>query len=236
VSSDESQRGAKKRRWGRWLALRLLLLFLVVTGLPVLAYRIIDPPFTPLMLIRKSVDGEPIRKTWMPIQRISPALVRAVVASEDERFCFHHGFDWVEMGNAWREFLRGRKLRGASTISMQTVKNAFLWPGRNPLRKGLEAYFTALAEVVWPKARMLEIYLNVIEWGHGLYGAEAASRSYFGKSAAALNEREAALLAAVLPNPRVLLVAPATPYVLERAATIRSRMPNVTVPGTRGCA
>lgn len=235
MRDGNSQGRVKPRRRALRLLLRLVLLLAILTVGPVAIYRIVDPPITPLMLIRKSVDGEPIRKTWMPLSRISPALVRAVVASEDERFCFHHGFDWVEMENAWRGFLRGRKLRGASTISMQTAKNAFLWPGRNPLRKGLEAYFTMLAEAVWPKTRIMEIYLNIIEWGHGLYGAEAASRSYFGKPAAALSEREAALLAAVLPNPRVLAVAPASAYVLERAASIRSRMSLVTVPGSRGC-
>lgn len=227
--------GRKPRRWGRWLAARVLLLLVVVTAAPVAIYRVIDPPLTPLMLIRESVDGEPIRKAWMPLQRISPALVRAVVASEDERFCRHHGFDWVEMGNAWRSFLAGHRLRGASTISMQMAKNAFLWPGRSAVRKGLEAYMTLLVEVIWPKQRIMEVYLNVIEWGHGIYGAEAAARSYFGKPAAALTPHEAALLAAVLPNPRRLSAAQPSAFVEERVATIRGRMPNVAVPNPRSC-
>lgn len=220
----------------RHLLLRVLLALVLVTLAPVVAYRFVNPPVTPLMLIRHFADGAPIHKTWEPLGRIAPALVRAVVSSEDERFCVHHGFDWVQMREAWRQFLAGRRRpRGASTISMQTAKNVFLWPGRSLLRKGIEAYFTALIEVVWGKPRVMEVYLNVIEWGPGIYGAEAAARAYFGHSAATLSAHEAALLAAVLPNPREMSPRRPSAYVEGRAAAIRARMPLMVVPGPRGC-
>jgi monofunctional glycosyltransferase len=215
---------------------RLLLILFLLTLVPVLLYRLVPPPVTPLMLIRYVADGAPIRKTWVPLARISPSLVRAVVASEDEKFCIHHGFDWLQMREAWHQFVVGhRRPRGASTISMQTAKNAFLWPGRSLLRKGIEAYFTVLIETVWGKSRIMEVYLNVIEWGRGIYGAEAASRAYFGHGAASLSPREAAVLAAVLPNPRVLSAAAPSAYVEGRAASIRARMPAVLAPIPHGC-
>jgi monofunctional glycosyltransferase len=220
-----------RRRW----SFRAILLGLVLLSIaPVVIYRFVPPPITALMLMRR-FEGEPIRKTWVPLDRISPALVRAVVASEDEKFCFHHGFDWSEMRAAWRDFRAGRRARGASTISMQTAKNVFLWPGRNIVRKGFEAYYTALIELLWSKPRIMEVYLNVIEWGHGMYGAEAAARAYFRKSAASLTPSEAAMLAAVLPNPRQFSAARPSAYVEERVAVIRSRMPAMTLPLGRGC-
>jgi len=203
---------------------------------PVVIYRAVNPPLTPLMLMRKLADGEPIRMSWVPLQRIPPALVRAVIASEDEKFCHHHGFDWVQMGEAWRRFKAGHRARGASTISQQTAKNVFLWPGRSIVRKGIEAYLTVLIELFWSKPRIIEVYLNVIEWGHGIYGADAAAHAYFGKPASALTAQEAALLAAVLPNPRRLSAQRPSAYVDERAATIRERMPGMAVPGVRGCS
>jgi monofunctional biosynthetic peptidoglycan transglycosylase len=227
---------AKPRRRGWSLLRRSLLVLFLLTLAPVALYRFVPPPITPLMLIRYVADGAPIRKTWMPLSHISPALVRAVVASEDEKFCVHHGFDWVQMREAWHQFVVGhRRPRGASTISMQTAKNVFLWPGRSVLRKGIEAYFTVLIEALWGKARIMEIYLNVIEWGRGIYGAEVAARTYFGHGAATLSPREAAVLAAVLPNPRTLSAAAPGDYVEGRAATIRARMSLVVVPASRGC-
>lgn len=229
-----SKSKSQRRGWG-WLRRGLIVLFLL-TLVPVLLYRVAPPPITPLMVIRYVADGSPIRKTWVPLTRISPALVRAVVASEDEKFCVHHGFDWIQMREAWHQFIVGhRRPRGASTISMQTAKNVFLWPGRNLLRKAIEAYFTVLIETVWGKPRIMEIYLNVIEWGRGIYGAEAASRAYFGHPAASLSPREAALLAAVLPNPRRLSATAPSDYVEGRAAIIRARMPAMVVPTPRGC-
>lgn len=232
--SASKGRAPKARR--RHLVLRVLLALVLLSLLPVVVYRFAPPPVTPLMLIRHFADGAPIRKAWEPLGRISPALVRAVVASEDEKFCAHHGFDWVQMREAVRQFLAGRRRpRGASTISMQTAKNVFLWPGRSLLRKGIEAYFTVLIEMLWGKPRIMEVYLNVIEWGPGLYGAEAASRAYFGHSAATLSAREAALLAAVLPNPRELSVRKPSDYVEGRVGFIRARMPFMSVPSPRGC-
>jgi len=226
----------RPRRRGWSLVRRILLVLFLVTVVPVALYRLVAPPVTPLMLIRYVSDGAPVRKIWVPLSRISPALVRAVVASEDEKFCVHHGFDWVQMQEAWHQFMVGhRRPRGASTISMQTAKNVFLWPGRSVLRKAIEAYFTVLIETLWGKPRIMEVYLNVIEWGRGIYGAEAAARTYFGHGAATLSPREAAVLAAVLPNPRKLSAVSPGAYVEGRAATIRARMPFMMVPTARGC-
>ena len=149
-------------------------------------YRVVPPPATPLMLLR-AAQGYGMTKTWRPLDEISPNLVRAVIAGEDARFCQHHGFDWEAIEAAWERYERGGgRLVGASTISMQTAKNLFLWPGRDWLRKGLEAWFTAWIELFWSKRRIIEVYLNVVEWGPGIYGAEAAARHYFGKPAASL--------------------------------------------------
>jgi monofunctional biosynthetic peptidoglycan transglycosylase len=213
-----------------WLALGLL-------ALPVpfiLAYRFLPPPGTPLMVIR-AAEGAPWRQHWVPLARISPALIRAVIASEDEKFCTHHGFDWDSLAAAWRSWRAGHKLRGASTISQQTAKNLFLWPGRSFLRKGVEAYLTVLIETMWSKERIIEIYLNVIEWGDGIYGAEMAARLELAKPAAALSPREAALLAAVLPDPRRFSVDHPTAYVEARATLIGERMPGMAMPTAKGC-
>jgi monofunctional glycosyltransferase len=207
---------------------------LLLPIVPVLVYRFVPPPVTPLMVIR-SVSGAPIRERWVPLRHISPSLIRAVIASEDETFCSNDGFDWTQLDIAWHEFLSGRAPRGASTITMQTAKNLFLWPGRSFLRKGIEAYFTFLLDLLWSKQRIMETYLNIIEWGDGIYGAEMAARLHFGTSAAALTPREAALFAAVLPNPRRWSPAHPTSHIEERAATIRARMPAMAVPSARGC-
>jgi monofunctional biosynthetic peptidoglycan transglycosylase len=223
----------RRPRRGRWL----LRLAVVLLGLPValvVLYRFVPPPLTPLMLMR-AAGGEPIDHAWVPLARISPSLVRAVIASEDERFCIHHGFDWESIALSWHAYRQGRRLRGASTISQQTAKNLFLWPGRNLLRKLLEAYATVPLELLWSKSRIIETYLNIVEWGHGIYGAEAASRAYFHKPAAMLTAREAALLAAVLPNPRRWSAGRPTPYVAERAARIERAMPAMLVPGMGQC-
>lgn len=186
-------------------------------------------------MIIRSAEGEPLRKQWMPLNRLSPWLLRAVVASEDARFCRHHGFDWVEIADAIDRFRAGDRLRGASTISMQTAKNLFLWPGRSLLRKAIESYLTVLIELTWPKSRILEVYLNVVEWGPGVYGAEAAAQAHFHKPALALTRREAALLAAILPDPRELSADRPSPYVDERAAAIEARLSAVEIPGAPTC-
>jgi monofunctional biosynthetic peptidoglycan transglycosylase len=193
----------------------------------VAVYRELPPPVTPLMLIR-GVEGYGLAKSWRPLDRISPHLVRAAMAGEDAKFCEHHGFDWEAIREAWHRYEAGaRRLRGASTISMQTAKNVFLWPGRDWVRKGLEAYFTMLIELVWGKERIMEVYLNVVEWGPGIYGAEAAAQFYFHKPAAALSAEDAARLAAILPDPLKWSASRPDRYVAERAAFIRTGMPDV---------
>ena len=180
-----------------WLAAAIL----VIPVLLIALYAVVPPPITPLMALRW-LDGAAIDRRWVPLDRIAPAMPRAAVASEDNLFCEHGGFDWRAIGDAADDYAAGKRLRGASTISMQVAKNVVLWPGRDFLRKGAEAYVTVFVEMLWSKRRIMEVYLNVAEWGDGIYGVEAAARAHFGKSAAALTPREAALLAAVLPNPR----------------------------------
>lgn len=214
------------RRAGRFLALAAGI-FLTASVFLTALYSVVPPPVTLLMLIR-GVEGHGIAKEWRPLSQISPNLVRAVIASEDAKFCEHHGFDWDAIREAWRRYRAGTgRLRGASTISMQTAKNVFLWPGRNWIRKGFEAYFTALIELAWGKKRIIETYLNVVEWGPGIYGAEAAAQFNFHKPAGALNADEAARLAAILPDPLKWSAARPGGYVLERAAFIRAQMPDV---------
>jgi monofunctional biosynthetic peptidoglycan transglycosylase len=190
-----------------------------------LLFAVVPVPPTPLMLVRAASGADMVRD-WTPIESISPHLAAAVVAAEDTRFCSHHGFDLEALTAAWRGYrssVRGRRLRGGSTISQQTVKNVFLWPDRSWARKALEAWLTIYAETIWSKRRMLEIYLNVAEWGDGVYGAEAAARKHFGKAARELIAPEAARLAAVLPNPRRWSPSAPGPYVAGRAATIGAR-------------
>jgi len=207
---------------------------LIISLFVVVLYREVPPPLTPLMLIRR-VEGYPVDKDWRPLSEISPNLAHAVMAGEDAKFCEHRGFDWDAIGEAWRRYRSGEgKLRGASTISMQTAKNAFLWPGRDWLRKGLEAYFTMLIELAWGKRRIIEMYLNIVEWGPGIYGAEAAARAYFHKPAAALTAEEAARLAAILPDPLKWSASRPDRYVAGRAASIRAQMPDVPL-ATAAC-
>ena len=193
----------RRRPRGRRLLRLALWAILIALLLPmpfVIAYRFVPPPITPLMMIRW-IGGAPINQHWVPLDRISATLPRAVISSEDEKFCTHHGFDWTAFDNAYRAWRAGREPKGASTITMQVAKNLFLWPGRSVIRKGIEAYVTVLLEFFWNKHRIMEVYLNVIEWGDGVYGAEAASRYYFKKSASNLSPAEAAYLSAMIPSP-----------------------------------
>ncbi len=215
------------RRIGRFLAF-LVSGFFVWSIFLVLLFRDLPPPATPLMLLR-SLDGAALDKTWRPLSDISPNLVLAAMASEDGKFCSHDGFDWGAIQYAWQHDQRSRMMLGASTISMQTAKNLFLWPDRSWPRKALEVYFTALIELAWSKQRIMEVYLNVVEWAPGVYGAEAAARHHFHKPATALSAAEAARLAAVLPNPRRWSASEPTGYILERSAVIEARMPEVPV-------
>jgi len=200
----------------------------------ILLYRFVPPPITPLMLIR-AAEGEPMHRQWLPYARISPFLPRAVVASEDTRFCWHHGFDWIEIDKAVTAYREGDRLRGASTISQQLARNLFLWPGGGYPRKAAEAYITVLLEALLSKQRILELYLNVVEWGDGVYGAEAASRAHFGRNAWQLTSRDAAMLTAILPAPREWRPEHPTRFLEERVGTIMARMPEVAVPGRGGC-
>jgi monofunctional glycosyltransferase len=181
--------------------------FLAVSLVWVLIYRFINPPITFLMMQRaleRKIDGKDpkIDKSWLPIEEISVNLKRAAIAGEDVNFMNHKGFDFKAMETAFVKNKQGKKIRGGSTISQQTAKNVFLWPGRSYIRKAFEAYFTVLIELLWGKERILEVYLNVIEMGDGIYGSEAAVQNYWGKSAISVSKSQAALLVAVFPNPR----------------------------------
>jgi monofunctional biosynthetic peptidoglycan transglycosylase len=212
----------------------LVLLFVLVTVLWVGWGRFIAPRDTLLMTLR-AAEGYEVRRDWVPIDEISPHLLQAVIAAEDTKFCSHSGFDMEQIRKALSEAEDGGRLRGASTISQQTVKNVYLWPGRGFVRKGMEAWFTVLVEAAWPKHRILEAYLNVAEFGDGLFGAEAAAQARFGKSARDLSPREAALLAAVLPNPHEWRVDPPGPYVSRRSSTLLHRMSVIRRDGLDDC-
>lgn len=219
------RRPQRRRRWRRWLLIAVLLPVLgplLLAGL----YRFVPPPATPLMLVR-AIQGHGIEQEWVRLDAVSPHVIAAVIASEDNLFCSHEGFDWTAMRQAFDAYERGGRLRGASTISMQTAKNLFLWPGRSWLRKALEAYFTLYLETLWPKARILEVYLNIAEWGDGIYGIGAAARHHFGRPASLLSRHEAALLAVVLPNPLEWSPAAPTDYIRRRASIIESRMAQI---------
>ena len=207
-----------------------ILLFVVISLLLVMLFRFAPVPVSAFMLQRRAEaitsgeKGYTLRQRWMPIERISPQLPIALVAAEDQKFPDHHGFDVEAIQSALEDAEDGERLRGASTISQQTAKNLFLWNGRSFVRKGFEAYFTVLLELAWPKRRIIEVYLNVAEFGDGIYGAAAASEVFFHKSPGALTAHEAALMAAVLPNPKRYHVDKPSPYVLRRAAWIERQV------------
>ncbi|MFB3910529.1 MAG: monofunctional biosynthetic peptidoglycan transglycosylase [Candidatus Eisenbacteria bacterium] len=211
---------------------------LLAVALPiatVVALRWIPPPASALMIENEVASWfrhEPhdIRYRWTGWRGISAQAGIAVVAAEDQKFPFHSGFDIEAIDEAIEDSRRGERLRGASTISQQVAKNLFLWPGRSFVRKGLEAYLTVLLETLWPKRRILEVYLNIAEFGPGIYGVGAASEVYFGERPSALGAREAALLAAVLPNPRRLHVDRPSPYVLRRVDWILGQMRHLGGP------
>ncbi len=213
----------------KWVAFALLA-WVLVSASVVLALRWINPPTSAFMLAaRMDAASERDRQyrtdyEWASLERISPYAAIAVVASEDQQFPFHAGFDLNSIRESVRASERGRKLRGASTISQQVAKNLFLWNGRSLVRKGLEAYLTVLIESLWPKERILEVYLNIVEFGRGVYGVQAAAHRFFHKSAATLGSSEAALLAAVLPNPIRFRVDRPSAYVLSRRDWIMGQM------------
>jgi monofunctional glycosyltransferase len=220
----------------RWFSVRvlrfiaLLLLFWVfLTASAVLALRWIDPPTSAFILSDRlaSASSKPpyrVKNSWTDWDQISSSMKVAVIASEDQMFPSHFGFDLKSIDKALDERKSGRRIRGASTISQQVAKNLFLWNGRSWVRKGLEAYFTILIEVLWPKQRILEVYLNVAEFGRGIYGVQAASETFFRKTPKRLTSAESALLAAVLPNPKRLRASAPSRYVRSRQTWIMGQM------------
>jgi monofunctional glycosyltransferase len=222
IAAARSRPRRGPRRLRRVLLAGLLIVLLVPPGL-LLVYRFFPVPLTPLMVIRL-LEGEGLRKRWVSLDEVAPVLPQAVVAAEDNWFCEHAGFDWEELGGQIDALLAGARARGASTITMQTAKNLFLWPSRDFVRKALEAWLTPQIELLWPKRRIMEVYLNVVELGPGIYGAEAAARTYFGKPASALGAQEAALLVSILPSPRDWSPVRPSDYLQGRARTIRTRI------------
>ncbi len=235
--NGKPRRKRPQKRLGARLRAVVAAIGVIVAGSIVWAglYAVAAPPGTILMAQRK-LSGEKIVRSWTPLTESSPNLVTAVIAAEDTRFCLHNGIDFEAIDKALEEAENGKRLRGASTISQQTAKNAFLWNGGGWLRKGGEAWMTVLIETFWSKRRIMEVYLNIAEWGDGRFGAEAAAQARFGKSAKALTPYEAALLASVLPNPHKWRVDPPGPYVRKRAGTIRARMNQVRRDGLDRCA
>lgn len=207
--------------------------FFVLSIGSVLVFRWMPVLVTPLMVIRwveYMGDAEAkaqIRYDWVPMEEISESMQRAVMASEDQKFLDHNGFDWEAMERAWEGNKKGKNVKGASTITQQTVKNVFLWPSRTYLRKGLEAYFTFLVELIWTKERILEVYLNVVEVGKGQYGVSVAASDFFKTSPGKLGQRQSALIAAILPSPRRWNPARPTPYLVGRQAWIMGQMRNL---------
>ena len=198
-------------------------------------YRFVPPPGT-ILMAKRAIQGRGWDYSWRPLEQISPALVQAAVASEDARFCEHHGFDFDAIQKAMEHNERHpNRIRGASTISQQTAKNVFLWPGRDWVRKGLEVYFTELIELGWGKRRIMEVYLNVAEMGPGVYGAEAAARRYFKTDAKHLSPAQAARLVAVLPNPLKYKAAAPGKYVQRRTRHIGGAMGTVRQAGLADC-
>jgi len=208
---------------------KVMLWFIVVSVFLVLLFRFVPVPFTPLMVTRafeQKAAGKNMycSHDWVPIEKISQNLQKAVIASEDATFCSHHGFDFSAMAKAYKNNSKGKRIKGGSTISQQTAKNVFLWQGRSYLRKGLEAYFTVLIELLWSKERIMEVYLNSIEMGDGVYGAQAATQHWYQKSAASLTKYEAAGIAAILPNPFKFRATRSSGYTERRKSRIVRHM------------
>lgn len=211
------------------ILLRIVIGFLILSVGTTLLFRWVPVPLTPLMLIRcveQKADGKPmtLKHDWVSLENISPKLQLAVVCSEDQNYLKHYGFDWLAIEKAMKANEKGKKLRGGSTISQQTAKNVFLWPGRSYVRKAFEVYFTLLIEVLWSKERIMEVYLNSIEMGKGVYGAEAAAEYWFHKPAKSLSRDEAAAITAILPSPLHYVANPPSPYVARRKDWIKQQM------------
>jgi monofunctional biosynthetic peptidoglycan transglycosylase len=233
MSEQAIRRAPPRRRWLRRL-LWLPVLSLVVTFLQVAPLRFIDPPTSAFMLWRQvdglGEEGFRLRQEWRDYDQISSHLPISVVAAEDQKFPEHHGFDLEAIDKALDSNARGGRVRGGSTISQQVAKNLYLWSGGGYFRKALEAWYTVLIELTWSKQRILEVYVNIAEFGDGVYGAEAAAQAFFGKPASALTAAESARLAAVLPNPKRYSARNPGPYVQRRAAWIQRNARNLGGP------
>lgn len=217
----------------RWIW-KAMLWFFAISILIVVAFRWIPVPWTPLMATRaieNKFDGNDMvcSHDWVPLEEISTNLQKAVIASEDANFLKHHGFDFGAIRKAMKNNEKGKRLKGGSTITQQTAKNVFLWQGRSYLRKGLEAYFTVLIEVFWGKERIMEVYLNSIEMGDGVYGAQAASKYWYRKDAVSLSKNEAAGIAAILPNPRKFKATNSSSYINRKKGRIMAGMTAVKI-------
>lgn len=237
ITSKKAKQPVKKKENSFWgiLSHFLLKAFLWFIGLSlffVVVFKFVPVPFTPLMIIR-AVENKLASKEaylnhdWVPIENISNNLQKAVIASEDGQFLNHHGFDFTAMQKAYTNNERGRRIKGGSTISQQTAKNVFLWQGRSYLRKGLEAYFTVLIELIWGKERIMEVYLNSIEMGDGIYGAQAATLHWYRKNASSLTPIQAAGIAAILPNPRKYKATSSSSYINNRKTKIMRVMKQI---------
>ncbi|MBK8725609.1 MAG: monofunctional biosynthetic peptidoglycan transglycosylase [Holophagaceae bacterium] len=231
MAEEGGKRKARKPWWKRLLVwgARGCLAFLGGSVLLVLILRFLDPPFSAIRVQRRVAswfDPKPYapHQTWKDLEDIAPSMGLAVIAGEDQNFPEHSGFDWAAIEKAVAHNEKSRRKRGASTVSQQTAKNLFCWESRSWLRKGAEAYFTLLIELGWSKRRILEVYLNVVEFGDGIYGVEAASQAFFRKPAKRLSPAECALLAAVLPNPHKFKANAPSPYILGRQAWILRQM------------
>ena len=215
----------------RWVK-KAMLWFFAISILLVIVFKWVQIPYTPLMAIRaveNKWEGKDavLSHDWVPLEEISPNLQKAVIASEDGNFLNHHGFDFQAMQKAFKNNQKGKRIKGGSTISQQTAKNVFLWQGRSYLRKGLEAYFTVLIELIWGKERIMEVYLNSIEMGKGVYGAEEAAKHWYRKSAVNLTKREAAGIAAILPNPLKYKATNSSSYIERRKDKILRNMRHI---------
>ena len=220
-----------------WLWRAVAILFILLVPAPILLlliFRIVPVPGTPEMLV-SLIQGKGAHYRWS--DDISPRLERAVIGAEDQNFCTHHGFDWASIDKAMADHKRhpAKPMRGASTISQQTARTLFLVPMRSWIRKGMEAWLTVLLEQLWPKKRILTAYLNLVDWGDGIFGAQAAAEAYFGTDASALTGAEAARLAAILPNPHKWKAAHPGRYVARRAANLQGRSAMVTRDGLNAC-
>jgi monofunctional biosynthetic peptidoglycan transglycosylase len=222
--------------WFRRIVATLFILLGPAPVLLLLLFRFLPVPFTPQMVIGV-LSGDEVHYQWRESWAISPYLGRAVIGAEDQKFCRHNGFDWQSIDKAIQSHERHpkRRLRGASTLSQQAARSLFLVPWRSWARKGVEAYLTVLMEGLWPKQRILTAYLNLVDWGHGNFGAEAAAQAYFHKPASSLNVSEAARLAAVLPDPDQWRAVQPGPYVARRSGTLIARMRQVARDGLDSC-